>query len=647
MRFLADGPSIPDELLWARDQGRVIFFCGAGVSRARAKLPDFFGLARQVVSRLGVDKNSPAYKLIQEAQEIDRRVGIPGVISADRVFGLLEREFTSRDIEEAVATALKPPSQCDLSAHKILLDLSTTPQGAVQLVTTNFDRLFEDCGRNLKAWQPPRLPDPMRPNEINGVVYLHGRSTSTYSGAEGDGFVLSSSEFGRAYLSGGWATAFIREILGKYVVVFVGYTADDPPVQYLLEALRRASGKLENAYAFQSGNHDDAAARWRYKGVEAIPYSPDNEHAALWQSLGAWAERACDPDAWYAKVINLSKNGPAVIQPHERGQVAHVVSTYEGVKKFCVGEVLPSAEWLCVFDKNRRFAKPGRSGLIGHKGPYIDPFDLYGLDSDTLPNKADPEDHYAKREVPPNAWDAFELNRLDRSPIRDDNLPALRGYWANHSPRLVPRIGQLGMWLAKVCDQPAAVWWAAHQFSLHQSIQAHIARELGHSNRPIDQNIRNAWRLLFESWNYAEDFHMDWYALQAVIEADGWSSAVVRRLGEVLRPRFSAEPNLWAGPKPPDPEADKVDVNRLLRMDVKYPESHEVIIVPDEWCAAVVNILRWNLEHAVALEREIGGYGLYNISPIVQDQIEGAEYLRTHGLSAMVIQFSELFSQLV
>ena len=93
MRFLADGPSIPDDLLLARDQGRVIFFCGAGVSRARAKLPDFFGLARKVVSKLGVDQNSPAYKLIQEAQEIDRRIGVSGVISADRVFGLLERDL--------------------------------------------------------------------------------------------------------------------------------------------------------------------------------------------------------------------------------------------------------------------------------------------------------------------------------------------------------------------------------------------------------------------------------------------------------------------------------------------------------------------------------------------------------------------------
>lgn len=647
MRFLADGPSIPDDLLLARDQGRVIFFCGAGVSRARAQLPDFFGLASKVVSKLGVDQNSPAYKLIQEAQEIDRRVGIPGVISADRVFGLLERDFASIDIEEAVASALKPPADCDLIAHRILLDLATTPEGTVQLVTTNFDRLFDDCGRNLCVWQPPRLPDPSLPNEINGVVYLHGRATPTYTGAEGDGFVLSSSEFGRAYLSDGWATTFIREILGKYIVVFVGYTADDPPVQYLLEALRKTSGNRENAYAFQSGNHDDAVARWRHKGVEAIPYSPEDAHAALWKSLDAWAERARDPDAWLTKVIDASQKGPTALQPHERGQVTHVISTYEGVKRFCEGEILPPAEWLCVFDKYRRFAKPGNSISLSIEGPYVDPFDLYGLDSDPLPTKPDPKDNYAKRETPSNAWDAFELNHLDRSVIRDENLAAFRGHWASHFPHIVPRIDKLGVWLSKVCDQPAAVWWAAHQSSLNQNIQRLISRELERSNRPIHQNIRNSWRLLFEVWNHIEDFRQEWYTLQDIIKVEGWSSVTVRRFGEVLQPRLSATPYSNA-PKPPGPEATQVDLGHLLCMDVKYPEIHLAITVPNEWCQAVVKTLRQNLELALVLEHEIGGYGLSHISPLIQDSIENTDhYHRTHGLSALVIRFAEIFTQLV
>ena len=42
MRFLADGPALPDDLLTAPDQGQVIFFCGAWVSKAKANLSDRF-----------------------------------------------------------------------------------------------------------------------------------------------------------------------------------------------------------------------------------------------------------------------------------------------------------------------------------------------------------------------------------------------------------------------------------------------------------------------------------------------------------------------------------------------------------------------------------------------------------------------------
>src|SRR5688572_13244062 len=136
MRFFAEGPFIPDELLVARDEGRVIFFCGAGVSRARAGLPDFFELAQQVTETLGVSSDSPAKRLIEEARAIESRTGLTGLISADRVFGVLEREFLVKDIQAAVAKALKPSPTANLSAHQIMLDLARGPDGKVRLVTT-------------------------------------------------------------------------------------------------------------------------------------------------------------------------------------------------------------------------------------------------------------------------------------------------------------------------------------------------------------------------------------------------------------------------------------------------------------------------------------------------------------------------------
>ena len=323
MRFIEDGPTIPDELLVARDEGRVVFFCGAGVSRARAGLSDFFGLAEQVMHALGVSGDHVTRKVLRAANESEMQHGVAGLISVDRIFGILEREFTERDIEAAVANALRPKPDVDLSAHRTLLQLATTPSRKIRLVTTNFDRLFNDCHPATVAWKPPRLPDPSRPDELDGIVYLHGRANADYSGAEGDGFVLSSSEFGRAYLSHGWATQFFRAVIEKYVVVFVGYAADDPPVQYLLEALSKPRGSVRSIYAFQSGSADEAAARWRHKGIEAISYADENKHALLWRTLEAWADRAADPKRWHQSVLEFAKIRPGNLRPYQRGQVAH------------------------------------------------------------------------------------------------------------------------------------------------------------------------------------------------------------------------------------------------------------------------------------------------------------------------------------
>lgn len=191
MRFLENGPSIPDELLLARDQGRVVFFCGAGVSRAKAGFADFFGLASSVTSELGVETNSPALKLIDAAKEITASTGVEGVVSADRIFGLLEREFLTSDIYKSVAKALTPEGEVDLSAHQTMLKLATTNDGIVRLVTTNFDRLFDLCKPDIHTFIPPRLPDLNHSVEFNGTVYLHGKVNEDGTGAASNGFVLS------------------------------------------------------------------------------------------------------------------------------------------------------------------------------------------------------------------------------------------------------------------------------------------------------------------------------------------------------------------------------------------------------------------------------------------------------------------------
>lgn len=642
MRFFENGPAIPDELLHARDEGRVVFFCGAGVSQAKAGLPGFFGLAEEVMKTLGVQADSPARKLLEEAYNVEAQTGVAGVIAADRIFGLLEREFSTDLIETAVASALRPGAEPDLTAHRTILDLATTREGLVHIVTTNFDRLFDDCGRGLSSWQRARLPDPSRPKDMNGIVYLHGKVTPDYKKAEGDGFVLSSSQFGQAYLSEGWATSFFREIIDRYVVVFVGYAADDPPVHYLLEGLNRQINERQ-VYAFQPGEADEATAKWGHRGVKAISYAEDSDHTALWDTLEAWAQRARAPDKWYAEVINKAKQGPQSLLPHERGQVAHIVSTVEGVRKFSEGEEPPPAEWLCVFDSYRRYGEPGRLGSWLQERPYVDPFDLYRIDSDMPPDKANPID----RKPPTDAWDAFNLSRIDKTNLSDDNFPSITGRWAYNVPPLPSRLRQMGEWIKDVAGQPAAVWWAAQQLPLHPDIQRKIRLALIDSQRPISPAVREAWYHLLEYWEQGRGRNADldaWHKLKGRISKDGWSKSVVRAYAAYSRPYLRVEPPSGY-PKPPEQE-DEIRLSDLIDLDVVYPaDNSERIPIPDEWVTPVVVVLRKNLETALELETEIDRGGLGHISSIVPDRSSDSDHKRR--LSGAVIEFTSVFERLI
>jgi hypothetical protein len=296
MRFIANGPDIPEELVLARDAGDVILFCGAGVSQAEARLPNFAELGRRVIQILGAAQDSHARALLERALNLQPMPGVGGLVATDRVFGLLEREFEVADIRAAVAEAIQPASNAKLDAHRLLLDLATS-RGVTRLVTTNFDLLFEACNPALRSSGPPNLPDPHSDRDFHGVVHLHGRVNSEYRIAQDEEFVVSSADFGRAYLSAGWATRFIQRLLSRFQILFIGYSADDAPVQYLLEGLNLRAGTRNRLYALQDGEQRSASALWEQRGVQAVPFDSSNDFSPLWDTLRGWAERARDSKA--------------------------------------------------------------------------------------------------------------------------------------------------------------------------------------------------------------------------------------------------------------------------------------------------------------------------------------------------------------
>ncbi|CAM1654400.1 SIR2 family protein [Bartonella apihabitans] len=645
MRFFADGPSIPDELLWERDEGKVVFFCGAGISIQYAGLPDFFSLANKVAEYLKADKDSAAYQLIHQRDGNEKNNVVGGSVSADYIFGLLERDFFQKDIEEAVASALNPekqdfPKKPDyLKGHKILLDLATGEDRKIRLVTTNFDRLFEQCRENLKIWQPPKLPDPSRVDEMDGIVYLHGLATKDYQGAEGDGFILSTSQFGRAYLAEGWATQFIRQLLDNYTIVFVGYSADDPPVQYLLEALHKMKATHKKIYAFQSDDGEEVINRWKFKGVMPICF-PAGGYDILWKTLEAWAKRARNPDKWYEQVIKKFASNPRTLQPFERGQIAHIVSSSEGAKKFAEAKTVPSAEWLFVFDKFCRYSIPHRSHPFFSDEDFVDPLSLYGLDSDVLPSSIDPIDDNREREAPSNAWDAFDINQRDQASVDEMNIATLKDI----ALRPIGRLAQLAIWLTKVLDQPPALCWAAQQSPLSRFVISIISDELVNYSRPIHQLIRQRWQILIDTWKNRAYLSND--QLFPLKKDRDWNATVIEQFEKLTRPHLFIKSSTHLQPILQKLKVNRKNINQFAPVDIKYPHFDHPLNIPDKWCSAAVKALRRNLEIAISLEKELDRYGRLPLQPIVCDKEHDAPFERTHYLSGMVIYFAKLFDQL-
>ena len=161
-------------------------------------------------------------------------------------------------------------------------------------------------------------------------------------------------------------------------MVLVGYKAEAPPVRYLFQGLNHDDrSDRSRLYAFDRGNPDAIEAQWRDRGVSAIAYE---NHGDLWTSMDAWAERADDPRVWRSRVVDLALVGPRRLDPHERGQVAHLVRTTSGARKFADADPSPTAEWLCVFDASCRTAEI--SSGYGEDAGTFDPLQTFGLDDD-------------------------------------------------------------------------------------------------------------------------------------------------------------------------------------------------------------------------------------------------------------------------
>ena len=348
MQLVPHGPDVPDDLLRAHEEGRVVFFCGAGISCA-AGLPTFKKMVRRI------------FRAFHTGMEPDEREAFSNK-RYDVALGLLEKRLQDDHLglRDVLPRLLRPQLVNDetLKTHDALLHLGRTPSGTLRLVTTNFDDLFETAaarsGIPCPFYSAPTLPLPL-PRCWDGLVYLHGKLHENPTPFETANLILTDGDFGRAYLMEGWAARFTSMLLHNCEVCFIGYSIEDQVVRYMLDALdsdKRQGLSTRRVWAFR--DNESPCDNWVRRGVTPIVYSVENEHLALHRTLHEWARLYKGDTSAKIEIVEQTANrSPVQSGPDDdfAGRLLWALSDRSGLplKQFTSMEPPPSLEWFRRF----------------------------------------------------------------------------------------------------------------------------------------------------------------------------------------------------------------------------------------------------------------------------------------------------------
>ena len=314
-RVITLGPdlaAIPERLMLAHARGEVLFICGAGISRP-AGLPDFRQLVLDVYQILDTGVYSVLSKLPRGAcnqweadcnalidqQTAEVRRFIAG--DYDVVLGMLERRLDDKTrgdsrVRREVARLLTGSTSRPAALHRSLMRLADRG-GTTTIVTTNFDLLLETAAKpilpRLETYSLGSIPRPSRQAEFAGVLHIHGaldRNPERFSE-----LVLSDQDFGEFYLRRRVVPDFIYDAARLFHLVLVGYSANDPPMRYLLNAVAADGTRfddLKERFTFFGTNNPDPVAveDWKARGITPIHYDAAGAHKVLHATLDRWAQ---------------------------------------------------------------------------------------------------------------------------------------------------------------------------------------------------------------------------------------------------------------------------------------------------------------------------------------------------------------------
>ncbi len=313
--LVPQGPEIPNQVIQELEKSRLVFFCGAGISRYTG-IPLFHGLCEEIWKQFGhrITDKEDVKELFDKEQY-------------DKFLYVMEKRV-SRAVRESVAKICSSSFTGDLVLHKALLQLGRVSDSGIRLITTNFDNRFLETGLIEAAdiHSAPALPPPNL--SWHSLVHLHGRTNNSQDRMN-ENLVFSSADFGAAYLTDAWASRFVTQIFRDFTIVFVGYSLADPIMTYLVDAIaaaRESGGSFKEPFAFASfsslGDTETTRRRWKAKGVTPILYHDLDNHRLLETTLVKLAELKHKGVAYKYQILeDFGNSVPSTLLPEEKTQM--------------------------------------------------------------------------------------------------------------------------------------------------------------------------------------------------------------------------------------------------------------------------------------------------------------------------------------
>ncbi len=609
MQFITHGPDIPDALLQAHEEGRVVFFCGAGISYP-AGLPGFKGLVEQI------------YRLNGTAlSDIEREAFERGQF--DATLDLLERRLPGQRlaVRSKLAQALKPKLRRKgaTDTQAALLRLARSREGALRLVTTNFDRIFhvaaKRTGQAFQAYAAPMLPIPKN-SRWNGLVYLHGVLPEKVDDPALNRLVVTSGDFGLAYLTERWAARFVSELFRNYVVCFVGYSVNDPVLRYMMDALAadRMLGEVTpQAWALGDCEPEQAHQKtieWKAKGVTPILYNVpagSHDHSALHQTLHAWAETYRDGVQGKEAIVvkhALTRPQESTQQDDFVGRMLWALSDKSGLpaKRFADLNPVPPLEWLLEAFSDERFAHGDltRFGVPPHDE--VNTKLRFSFIRRPAPYDRAPRMLLASEGVTGSQWDDVMFH-LARWLVRHLDDPRLVIWIAERGGQLHDRWPRL---IEHELDRFAALEREGKTSELNE-IRLHAPKAIPGAL------MRTLWRLLLSGRVKSPWHDPDLYRWKGRLKRGGLTTTLRLELRDLLAPKVVLKkPFRWGdddSSSADEPTRIKQLVDWELALAADHVHSALRDLADEHWTSALPELLddfQQLLRDALDLLRELG-----------------------------------------